>query len=111
MIKSKPLTQSGISVYSNRVTINDGGYYDDRKGTVYIYFVLTTKMAMNYTMWSLLVTPFKIPSRHTYLEFVYGSYPYVISATEGYLCIYNRGEVAPTLPVGTKLEILGIYNY
>lgn len=42
---NRPYTTEGLSVYSNRVTIIDGGYYTDRSGTTYVN--ITFKVNMN----------------------------------------------------------------
>lgn len=52
---NRPYTTEGLSVYSNRVTITDGGYYTDSSGTTYvnITFKVNTNLGKN-DIWLLI---------------------------------------------------------
>ena len=53
---NRPYTTEGLSVYSNRVTITDGGYYTDSSGTIYvnITFKVNTNLGKN-DVWTIIM--------------------------------------------------------
>lgn len=105
--KSKPL--AGGSVYSNRLTINEGGYYKDTStNEVWVYYKLTTKIAMDYSEWALLTG---LPKPTTKIELINNKADGKVFNinTNGFVLLANRGSSAPNLPIGTVFEFYGKY--
>lgn len=105
--KSKPL--AGGSVYRNRVTINEGGYYKDTSTSeVWVYYKLTTKVEMDYSEWALLTG---LPKPTTKIELINNKADGNVFNinTNGSVLLANRGSSAPTLPIGTVFEFYGKY--
>lgn len=100
--KSKPL--AGGSVYNNRVTINEGGYYKDTNtNEVWVYYKLTTKITMDYSEWALITGLPKPTSTIEVINNKEDGNAFHIN-TNGSVFLNNRGGSAPTLPTGTVLE-------
>ena len=105
--KSKPL--AGGSVYNNRVTINEGGYYKDTNtNEVWVYYKLTTKISMDYSEWALITGLPKPTTRITLINNKEDGNVFSIN-TNGSVLLNNRGSSAPTLPTGTVFEFYGKY--
>ena len=105
--KSKPL--AGGSVYNNRVTINEGGYYKDTNtNEVWFYYKLTTKVEMDYSQWTLLTGLPKPTEQINAINNKEDGYVFSISTT-GSANLMNRGSSAPYLPIGTVFEFYGKY--
>lgn len=105
--KSKPL--AGGSAYSNRVTINEGGYYEDTStNEVWVYYKLTTKIVMNYSEWALLTG---LPKPTTNIELINNKADEKVFNinTNGSVLLANRGSSATDLPIGTVFEFYGKY--
>ena len=105
--KSKPL--AGGSVYNDRVTIDEGGYYKDTNtNEVWVYYKLTTKMSMNYSEWALITGLPKPTSTIEVINNKEDGNRFRIN-TNGSVLLANRGSSAPTLPTGTVFEFYGKY--
>ena len=104
--KSKPL--AGGSVYNNRVTINEGGYYKDTNtNEVWVYYKLTTKISMGTSEWALITGLPKPTTTITLINNKEDGNTFRIN-TNGSVFLNDRSSL-PTLPSGTVLEFYGKY--
>ena len=105
--KSKPL--AGGSVYNNRVTINEGGYYKDTNtNEVWVYYKLTTKITLGASEWALITGLPKPTTTITLINNKEDENTFRIN-TNGSVFLNDRGSSLPALPSGAVLEFYGKY--
>ncbi len=109
--KSKNLTNSGLQVYDNRVSIIEGGYFDDvTYKKVYIYIKMKANIDFYNTSWCLVSgIPHQSSSEYIYIQSSLRGVPFLMDGT--YLCAGRIGDGRTIWKKGGECIAYGIYDY